>query len=260
MNFMSPSAILCHDPCLGFKTSERRDSSSIQAGRMTMGRYRLPGAYLTADIVIFTIRGGRLEILLIERGGEPFQGCWALPGGFVEHDEDVDEAARRELEEETGVKGLSLEQLHTFGAPDRDPRGRVVTVAFYTLVPAGRLSPRAGDDAARAQWFDADNLPRLAFDHAAIVALRGDASVPTSKGRRSPPRFWPRHLRSPSCARCTSSFEASPSSRAASVSGSWGSSSSRKPASFGHMAAGKFASIASNDLAGRETQPGRPRR
>ncbi|MGO9471674.1 MAG: NUDIX hydrolase [Isosphaeraceae bacterium] len=136
-----------------------------------MGRYRLPGAYLTADIVIFTIRGERLEILLIERGGEPFRGCWALPGGFVEHDEDVDEAARRELEEETGVKGLSLEQLHTFGAPDRDPRGRVVTVAFYTLVPAGKLSPRAGDDAARAQWFDADNLPRLAFDHAAIVAL-----------------------------------------------------------------------------------------
>ncbi len=136
-----------------------------------MGRYRLPGAYLTADIVIFTIRGGRLEILLIERGNEPFQGCWALPGGFVEHDEDVDEAARRELEEETSVKGLVLEQFHTFGAPDRDPRGRVVTVAYLTLVPARRLSPRAGDDAARAQWFDADDLPRLAFDHATIVAL-----------------------------------------------------------------------------------------
>jgi len=136
-----------------------------------MGRHRLPGAYLTADIVIFTIRGGRLEILLIERGGEPFEGCWALPGGFVEHDEDFDAAARRELEEETGVKGLALEQLHTFGAPNRDPRGRVITVAFYTLVPAGQLSPRAGDDAARAKWFDADNLPRLAFDHATIVAL-----------------------------------------------------------------------------------------
>jgi len=136
-----------------------------------MGRYRLPGAYLTADIVIFTIPGERLEILLIERGGPPFQGCWALPGGFVEHDEDVDEAARRELEEETGIKGLSLAQLHTFGAPNRDPRSRVVTVAYYSLVPAGRLSPRAGDDAARAQWFDADKLPPLAFDHAAIVAL-----------------------------------------------------------------------------------------
>jgi len=126
---------------------------------------------LTADIVIFTIRGERLEILLIERGGAPFQGCWALPGGFVENDEDIDVAARRELEEETGVKGLSLEQFHTFGAPNRDPRGRVVTVAYYALVPADRLSPRAGDDAARAEWFDADHLPSLAFDHAQIVAL-----------------------------------------------------------------------------------------
>jgi 8-oxo-dGTP diphosphatase len=136
-----------------------------------MGRHRLPGFYLTADIVIFTIRGERLEILLIERGGAPFEGCWALPGGFVEHDEDLDEAARRELEEETGVKGLALDQFHTFGAPDRDPRGRVVTVAYYTLVPADRLSPQAGDDAARAQWFDADQLPPLAFDHAQILAL-----------------------------------------------------------------------------------------
>jgi len=136
-----------------------------------MAQYRLPGAYLTADIVIFTIRSGRLEILLIERGGEPFRGCWALPGGFVEHDEDIDAAAGRELEEETGVKGLSLEQFHAFGDPNRDPRGRVVTVAYYTLVPPGRLSPRAADDAARARWFDAEQLPPLAFDHAAIVAL-----------------------------------------------------------------------------------------
>jgi 8-oxo-dGTP diphosphatase len=136
-----------------------------------MRRDRLPTVLLTADILIFTIRGGRLELLLIERGGAPFQGCWALPGGFVEHDEDIDNAARRELEEETSVKGLILEQLYTFGAPNRDPRGRVVSVAYYTLVPPGRLSPRAGDDAARAQWFDAHHLPPLAFDHAEIVAL-----------------------------------------------------------------------------------------
>jgi 8-oxo-dGTP diphosphatase len=126
---------------------------------------------LAADIVIFAVRNGHLEILLIERGGEPFRGCWALPGGFVEHDEDIDAAACRELEEETGVKGLSLEQFHAFGDPNRDPRGRVVSVAYYTLVPAGQLAPRAADDAARAQWFDADKLPALAFDHAAIVAL-----------------------------------------------------------------------------------------
>ncbi len=128
----------------------------------------------------------------------------ALPGGFVEHDEDIDSAASRELEEETGVKGLSLEQFHTFGQPDRDPRGRVVTVAYYTLVPPGRLAPKAADDAARAQWFDADKLPRLAFDHAAIVALRGDGFVATLIGQCGSPRSCPSRLHSPSCEPCTS--------------------------------------------------------
>jgi 8-oxo-dGTP diphosphatase len=134
-----------------------------------MRRYRLPKMLLTADIVIFTIRSARLEILLIERGGDPYRGTWALPGGFVEEDEHIDTAACRELEEETGVKGQVLEQFHAFGDPKRDPRGRVVTVAYYTLVPPGRLSPKAADDAARAEWFDADKLPRLAFDHAEII-------------------------------------------------------------------------------------------
>lgn len=133
-------------------------------------KFRLPTLLLTADIVIFTIRDRRLELLLIERANEPFRGCWALPGGFVEPDEDVDAAACRELEEETGVRGHSLAQFHVFGEPSRDPRGRVVTVAYYTLVPANQLSPKAADDAARAQWFDADKLPLLAFDHAAIIA------------------------------------------------------------------------------------------
>jgi 8-oxo-dGTP diphosphatase len=140
-------------------------------GKSIMRPYRLPTALLTADIVIFTIRRGRLEVLLIQRGGEPFRSYWALPGGFVEHDEDIDAAACRELEEETGVKGLELEQFHTFGNPDRDPRGRVVTVAYCALVPAAPLSPRAGDDAANARWFEADTLPPLAFDHADILAL-----------------------------------------------------------------------------------------
>ena len=136
-----------------------------------MRPYRLPTLLLTADILIFTIGDGRLEILLIERAGAPFQGCWAFPADLSSMTKTLTRPRSRELEEETRVKGLSLEQLHTFGAPDRDPRGRVVTVAYYTLVPAGHLAPRAGDDAARAQWFDADNLPALAFDHAAIVAL-----------------------------------------------------------------------------------------
>jgi 8-oxo-dGTP diphosphatase len=126
---------------------------------------------LTTDIVIFTIQEERLEILLIQRGNPPFQGRWALPGGILEEDEDLDVCARRELEEETGVAGLALEQLHAFGAPGRDPRGRFVTVAYLTLVQPGRLSPKAASDAAGVRWFAIDALPALAFDHGEIVAM-----------------------------------------------------------------------------------------
>jgi 8-oxo-dGTP diphosphatase len=137
-----------------------------------MPKYRLPTLTMTTDIVIFTIRGERLEVLLIERGNPPFQGQWALPGGLVEEDEDLDVCARRELEEETGVTGLALEQFHAFGKPDRDPRGRVVTVAYQTLVHSRRVKPpRAGSDAAGVGWFGVDELPALAFDHGAIIAL-----------------------------------------------------------------------------------------
>ena len=99
-----------------------------------MAKFRMPKLTMTTDIVIFTIRDERLEILLIQRGNPPYQGKWALPGGLVEEDEDLDVCAHRELEEETKVTGVVLEQLHTFGAPHRDPRGRLVTVAYYTLV------------------------------------------------------------------------------------------------------------------------------
>jgi ADP-ribose pyrophosphatase YjhB (NUDIX family)/predicted esterase len=127
---------------------------------------------MTTDIVIFAIRGDSLEVLLIQRGNPPFQGRWALPGGLVEPGEDLETCARRELEEETGVSGLALEQLHTFGSPHRDPRGRVVTVAYSTLIEADRLqAPRAGSDAASVRWFDVDSLPALAFDHGEIIAL-----------------------------------------------------------------------------------------
>jgi 8-oxo-dGTP diphosphatase len=133
--------------------------------------YKLPKLTVTTDIVIFTIREERLEILLIRRGNPPFQGKWALPGGMVEEDEDLDVCARRELEEETGVGGLALEQFHAFGAPGRDPRGRFVTVAYLTLVRPDRLSPKADDDAAAVGWFAVDGLPPLAFDHAEIIAM-----------------------------------------------------------------------------------------
>lgn len=136
-----------------------------------MTPYQPPKLTMTTDIVLFTIREARLEILLIRRGRPPFEGRWALPGGIVEEDEDLDTCARRELEEETGVAGLVLEQLHTFGAPGRDPRGRYVTVAYLTLVRPDCLTPKAADDAAEVGWFPVDSLPPPAFDHGEIIAL-----------------------------------------------------------------------------------------
>ena len=138
-----------------------------------MYSYDHPRPSLTVDIAVFTILEDRLQVLLIQRGEEPFKGCWALPGGFVEMDESLDEAARRELMEETGVTLHQLEQFHTYGAPDRDPRGRVVSVAYYILAPVEEIgSLRAGSDSTIAAWFPLDALPELAFDHAVII---GDA-------------------------------------------------------------------------------------
>ena len=129
-----------------------------------------PRPSVTADIIIFTLGPADLQVLLINRKIPPFQGMWAIPGGFVRIGESLEEAARRELEEETGVRDVYLEQLYTFGAPDRDPRGRVITVAYYALVPAATIEPRAGDDAADARRWSAYAPPPLAFDHADILA------------------------------------------------------------------------------------------
>ena len=123
---------------------------------------------LTVDIVLFTIRDRKLHLLLIKRLAKPFQGRYALPGGFVREDESVDAAAIRELREETGVEKVYLEQLYTFGDPKRDPRGRVVTVAYYALVPPDQAL-RAGTDASEAAWFLVTDLPSLAFDHRKIA-------------------------------------------------------------------------------------------
>jgi 8-oxo-dGTP diphosphatase len=136
-----------------------------------MYEYTHPHPAVTTDIVLFTVRDDRLQLLLVRRGIEPYRGSWALPGGFVRADEGLDTCARRELEEETGVGEVYLEQLYTFGKPDRDPRERVITVAYYALVCSSRLRLSAASDAVDARWFPVDNLPELAFDHEEIVEL-----------------------------------------------------------------------------------------
>ena len=131
--------------------------------------YDYPHPAVTVDVAIFTIQDDDFKVLLIERGIEPFEGMWALPGGFVGIDESLRRAAWRELKEETGVSAAFLEQLSAFGHPDRDPRERVITVAYYALIPSERLKLKASTDAREARLFSMSDLPQLAFDHAKIL-------------------------------------------------------------------------------------------
>lgn len=130
-------------------------------------KYEKPS--VTVDLVIFTLQGGALHLLVVKRGVEPFKGDWALPGGFLKMDESLEEAARRELEEETGVRDVYLEQLYTFGDVDRDPRMRIITVAYTALVPRHEMRPLAGTDAAAVDLVAVGEHPPLAFDHDQIV-------------------------------------------------------------------------------------------
>ncbi|MGN6368996.1 MAG: NUDIX hydrolase [Phycisphaerae bacterium] len=129
---------------------------------------------LTVDQVVFGFDDDDLKVLLIQRASPPFEGKWALPGGFVEMEETLEEAARRELQEETGLANVFLEQLYTFGDPKRDPRERVVSVAYYALVKLADHHVKAATDAKQAAWFPVSDVPALAFDHAKIldVALK----------------------------------------------------------------------------------------
>ncbi|MBN1180394.1 MAG: NUDIX hydrolase [Anaerolineae bacterium] len=127
-----------------------------------------PRPSVTVDVIIFTLHDD-LQVLLIKRKYPPFAGMWAIPGGFVQEGESLEETALRELEEETGVRDVYLEQLYTFGNPGRDPRGWVITVAYFALVPCTAVDLQAGDDAAEARWFSIHSLPLLAFDHADIL-------------------------------------------------------------------------------------------
>lgn len=125
---------------------------------------------VTVDVVIFSLIEESLSVLLVKRRHWPFADTWAVPGGFVRMDESLEEAAARELAEETGVREVYTEQLYTFGDPDRDPRTRVITVAYFAIVPVDAIDdPVAGSDAAEAGWFPVDDLPALAFDHDEIV-------------------------------------------------------------------------------------------
>lgn len=131
--------------------------------------YAYPSAALAVDIVVFGYQEGELSLLLIERAHKPFKGEWALPGGFLEMDETLEQAAGRELAEEAGLKDVYLEQLYTFSALKRDPRERVVSVAYFALVKPSLYELKPASDAKRAQWFSLQKLPKLAFDHAEIV-------------------------------------------------------------------------------------------
>jgi 8-oxo-dGTP diphosphatase len=128
-----------------------------------------PRPSVTVDLVILTIAGRDLKVLLIRRRDDPFKGRWALPGGFVDIDESLEHAAARELQEEVGVKNVYLEQLYTFGDPKRDPRGRVISVAYFALVNAERQHIVAASDAADAAWHSVFHPPKLAFDHRKVL-------------------------------------------------------------------------------------------
>ena len=156
--------------------------------------YQYPRAALTVDCVVFGFDEGELKVLLIERALEPFKGKWALPGGFVRVEETLDEAARRELAEEAGLKDVFLEQLFSFGALDRDPRERVVSVAYYALVKLAAHDTKAATDAADARWFPISKVPKLAFDHTDIFAtasarLKGKVRYQPIGFELLPPKF-----------------------------------------------------------------------
>lgn len=134
-----------------------------------MYTYKYPHPAVATDCVIFGFDGMKLKVLLIERGLEPFLGKWAFPGGFVRMDETADDGAKRELREETGLTPEYIEQFHCFSDPGRDPRERVISIAYLALVRTAEVE--GGDDAAQARWFALDEVPQLAFDHESILRM-----------------------------------------------------------------------------------------
>lgn len=160
-----------------------------------------PKPSVTTDILIFTIRNSELNILLVKRNIEPFKNMWAIPGGFVRMEETLEQAAKRELKEETNVSPDYLEQLYTFGDLNRDPRGRVITVAYFALIKSDKIELKASTDVSNAEWFNINNLPKLAFDHEkileyAIKRLRWKLEYTTIAFSMLPERFTLSELQS----------------------------------------------------------------
>jgi len=133
--------------------------------------YEYPRPAVTADIVLIKLANNQRYVLLIERKHPPFEGMWALPGGFLDMDETLEEAALRELQEETGISGVQLKQFHTFSKVNRDPRHRTITTVFIGFANDVTSKPEAGDDAVKAEWFALDELPPLAFDHEEVMEM-----------------------------------------------------------------------------------------
>ncbi len=172
-------------------------SAEAQAHHYDPSKYERPS--VTVDVVMMSIRQSDLQVLLVKRRSWPYEGMWAIPGGFVHIDESLEDAAKRELHEETGVQDVYLEQLYTFGDPGRDPRMRVITVVYYALLDSERLQVRAADDASDVGWFSMYNLPELAFDHAKILAytlqrIRGKLEYTTIAFNLLPEQFTLREL------------------------------------------------------------------
>lgn len=133
--------------------------------------YEYPRPAVTVDAVIFRESNSGWMILLIKRGNDPYKDMWALPGGFIDMNETLEEAIARELFEETGLENMKLEQLHTFSTVNRDPRHRTISTVFWGIIQSSEISLNAGDDASEAAWFAIDKLPDLAFDHSEVIQI-----------------------------------------------------------------------------------------
>src|SRR5215475_9348121 len=175
----------------------KEQMSEAQAHHYDVSKYERPS--VTVDVLMMSLRQRDLQILLIKRRSWPYEGMWAIPGGFVNMDESLETAVKRELHEETGVEDVYLEQLYTFGDPGRDPRTRVITVVYFALLDSERLQVKAASDAADVGWFSVYALPQLAFDHEQIIEyalnrLRGKLDYTTIAFNLLPEQFTLREL------------------------------------------------------------------